>query len=469
MVRTVLEDIPFLEDTPLSNSTTPPRFLKSQPLEPKRRWSLLFLFLALPAIAVMPAAMSGCKKKDDSSAAGTIKVGIMHSLTGFMAISEKSLKDVELMAIQEINDAGGVQVGDKKMKVEAVVEDGASEFVTGFPEKAKKLLLSDKVAAVFGCWTSSSRKSVLKIFEDNNGLLFYPVQYEGNECSKNVIYTGAAPNQQILPAVDYLYNKLGKRKFYLLGSDYIFPRTANQIVIAHLKNVYKLDPVAEKYTPMEQREYKAVVDAIRDAKPDVVLSTINGDSNLDFYNQLVAAGITADQIPVMAFSVAEDELRPLPKDKFAKYEGHMAAWNYFESIDTQANKKFVENFKTYCEKNKLEGGRDRVTDDPIEASYFMVHMWAKAVEKAKSTEVDKVREAIKDLVFDAPGGKVKIDGKNFHTWRPVLMGKINKDAQFDILERSPEWVRPEPYPPVAYQLDCDWTKGGTIKLEPKTK
>jgi urea transport system substrate-binding protein len=449
--RKVGEIFPFaLPERGLSLSST--SSLPTFPAGGRPLWGRLVravtVLLGVPLLALLSLTMSGCSKKSSD----TIKVGIMHSLTGTMAISETSLKDVELMAIDEINKAGGV-LGKQ---IEPIVEDPASDFETGFPEKAKKLLLQDKVAAVFGCWTSASRKSVLKIFEDNNGLLFYPVQYEGNECSKNVIYTGAAPNQQILPAVDYLWKEMGKRKFYLLGSDYIFPRTANQIIIAHLKKKYMTDPVAEKYTPLGHKDYKSIVDDIRKRQPDVIFSTINGDSNINFYNELADAGITAKEIPVLAVSVAEDELRGLDKQKFQKFVGHLAAWNYFQSIDTPANKEFVKKFRAWTK------DESRVTDDPIEASYFMVYMWKNAVEKAKSTDVDKVREAIKDLVVDAPSGKVKVDGKNFHTWRPILIGRINQDAQFDILYRSKEWVRPDPYPPVAYPYDCDWSRGGKI-------
>src|SRR5579884_3910025 len=241
------------------------------------------------ASSLSPFLLSGCSKKSDGD---TVKVGIMHSLTGVMAISEKSLNEAELLAIEEINAAGGV-LGKK---IEPVIEDPASQFDTGFPEKAKKLLLNDKVAAVFGCWTSSSRVAVKSIFEKNNGLLFYPVQYEGNECCKNVVYTGAAPNQQIIPAIEYLHDKMGKRRFYLLGSNYIFPQTANQIIIAVLKEKYGLDPVNEEekgqkaeYVPMDQKDFKASVDKIQKAKPDVVFSTINGDSNLPFYVEFAKA------------------------------------------------------------------------------------------------------------------------------------------------------------------------------------
>jgi urea transport system substrate-binding protein len=414
------------------------------------------------AQALAPFWLAGCsngptgagkttKPVSASGGGGPIKVGILHSLTGTMAISETSLKDVELMAIDEINAAGGV-LGQK---VEAIVEDPESKFTTVFPEKAKKLLLKDEVAAVFGCWTSVSRKNVLPVFEENNGMLFYPVQYEGNECSKNVVYTGAAPNQQILPAVEWLMSKDGgsKKKFYLLGSDYIFPRTANLIIVKYLESK-GLKPVAEEYTPLGHLEYANVVQAIKKTEPDVIFSTINGDSNVNFYNELAAQGITADKIPVVAVSVGEDELRGLDP---AKVKGHLAAWNYFQSIDTPKNKEFVKKFQD-------KYGKDRVTDDPIEAAYMMVYFWKMAVEKAGSTEVDKVREAFKtNIEFDAPGGKVKLDPKTQHTYKPFLMGKIRDDKQFDVVYRTP-LLEPIPYPPVAFPgWGCDWTKGGVTK------
>src|SRR5207248_636800 len=288
-----------------------------------------------------PFVLSGCQGGGAGGGGSKIKVGILHSLTGTMAISETSLRDVELMALEEINKAGGV-LGKQ---VEAVVEDPESKFRTVFPEKAKRLLLRDKVAAVFGCWTSVSRKNVLPVFEENNGLLFYPVQYEGNECSKNVVYTGAAPNQQILPAVEWLMGKDGgnKKKFYLLGTDYVFPRTANLIIVQYLRSK-KLEPVEEKYTPFGHKDYQAIVQDIKEKQPDVIFSTINGDSNVNFYNELAAQGITADKIPVVAVSVGEDELRGLDP---SKVKGHLAAWNYFQSIDTPKNKEFVANFRKF--------------------------------------------------------------------------------------------------------------------------
>jgi urea transport system substrate-binding protein len=402
--------------------------------------------------ALSPFVLSGCSGGNDGD---KIKVGILHSLSGVMEISERSLHDVELMAIQEINDAGGL-LGKK---IEPIVEDPKSDMDTGFPDKAKKLLQSDKVATVFGCWTSSSRKAVLPVFEKNNGLLFYPVQYEGNECSKSVVYTGAAPNQQIIPAVEYLWDKMGRKKFYLLGSDYIFPQTANQVIIALLKSKYKTDPVAVKYVPMDQKDFKNVVDDIKDKKPDCIFSTINGDSNLPFYREMATNKISAREMPICAVSVAEDELRSLVPVKGAMdvLAGHLAAWNYFQSIDTPKNKEFVAKFKKYTKDDK------RVTDDPIEAAYFQVYFWAEAVKKANSTDVDKVREAVRGISYDAPGGKVTVSAKNQHTVKPFRMGEILKDGQFKIVyETAP--IEPDPYPPIAFPNNqCDWTKGGDIK------
>jgi urea transport system substrate-binding protein len=381
-----------------------------------------------------------------ATAAEPIKVGIMHSLSGTMAISETSLRDVELLAIEEINAKGGL-LG---RKVEAVVEDPASDWPT-FAEKSKKLLLRDQVCSVFGCWTSASRKAVLPVFEKNNGLLWYPVQYEGNECSHNVFYTGAAPNQQIGPAVSWLLKNRGK-KFYLLGSDYVFPRTANMIIKAQLK-AEGGQLVGEEYTPLGHMEYSTVVNKIRAAKPDVVFSTINGDSNVAFYKQFRNAGITAKDIAVMAVSVAEDELRGIGG---SVAEGHYAAWNYFQTVDTPENKRFVDKFKTRF-------GKNRVTDDPIEAAYFQVHLWAQAVAKAGSTEVNAIRAAALGQEFKAPEGLVRIDPKNLHTWKTVRIGQIRADGQFNVVYSTDGPVRPEPWNRLLFpNRDCDWTRGGTV-------
>ncbi|HZS51741.1 MAG TPA: urea ABC transporter substrate-binding protein [Bryobacterales bacterium] len=405
-------------------------------------------FLKKTAGAALAAAASGLTGLScGGRSSQPIKVGIMHSLSGTMAISETSLRDVELMAIEEINAAGGV-LG---RQVQAIVEDPASDWPT-FAEKSRKLLLSDQVCSVFGCWTSASRKAVLPVFEKNNGLLWYPVQYEGNECSHNVFYTGAAPNQQIGPAVTWLLKNRGK-KFYLLGSDYVFPRTANGIIKGQLAQEGG-QLVGEEYTPLGHMEYSTVVNKIRAAKPDVVFSTINGDSNVAFYKQLRNAGITADDIPVMAVSVAEDEVRGIGGSVAA---GHYASWNYYQSVDTPENKAFVAKFKA-------KYGDNRVTDDPIEAAYFQVHLWAQAVQKANSIEVDAIRAAALGQEFKAPEGLVRIDPKNQHTWKTVRIGKIREDGQFDIVWSTDGPIRPEPWDKIQFpKRDCDWTRGGTVE------
>ena len=377
----------------------------------------------------------------------TIRVGILHSLSGTMAISEVSLKDVELMAIEEINKAGGV-LGKK---IEPVIEDGASDW-PNFAEKAKKLIEKDKVSTVFGCWTSASRKAVLPVFEKLDHQLWYPVQYEGLECSKNIFYTGAAPNQQIEPAVTWLLKNKGK-KMYLLGSDYVFPRTANAIIKAQLKKEGGT-LVGEEYTPLGATEYNTIIAKIKKAKPDSIFSTLNGDSNVAFYKQMKDAGISAKEIPVMAVSVAEDELRGIG-GKTA--EGHYAAWNYFQSVDTPANKEFVKKFKA-------KFGKDRVTDDPIEAAYIAVYLWKQAVEKAKTVDIAKVRNAAYGMTFDAPEGKVTVDTNN-HIYKTVRIGEILPTGQFKVVYATPKPVEPQPWTPLIQTpfSGCDWTKGGNIK------
>jgi urea transport system substrate-binding protein len=397
--------------------------------------------------ALGPFVLSGCSGKGGDK----IKVGILHSLSGTMAISEASLKDVEVMALEEINKSGGV-LGKQ---VEWVIEDPESKFTDVFPAKARKLLNKDKVVAVFGCWTSVSRKNVKPVFEEDNGLLFYPVQYEGNECSKNIVYTGAAPNQQIIPAVDWLLSKEGgsKKKFYLLGTDYVFPRTANLIIVKYLESK-GMKVIAEKYTPFGHKDYATIVQDIVNKAPDVIFSTINGDSNVNFYNELASQGVTADKIPSVAVSVGEDELRDLDP---ATVKGHLAAWNYYQSLDNQQNKEFVKKFQDMY-------GKNRVTDDPIEAAYIGVYLWKAAVEKAKSTDVDAVREAFKsNIEFDAPGGKIKLDPENQHIWKRFMMGRIRDDKQFDVVYKT-ELIKPDPYPQVVFPgWGCDWTKGGVTK------
>lgn len=400
----------------------------------KKQFMYFFLLLVL--------ALAGCSsnesdssssdsstdEKDQTSSEDTVKVGILHSLSGTMAISEVSLRDAELMAIEEINLNGGV-LGKK---IEPIVEDGASDWPT-FAEKAKKLIEQDKVATVFGGWTSASRKAMLPVFEQYKGLLWYPVQYEGMEQSPNIFYTGATTNQQIVPAVDWLLENVGK-KFFLLGSDYVFPRTANQIINAQLK-AKGGTVVAEEYTPLGHTDYNTIINKIKSTKPDVIFNTLNGDSNVAFFKQLRDAGITADDIPVLSVSIAEEEIRGIGANVL---EGHYAAWNYFQTTDTPENKTFVENYKK-------KYGSDRVTDDPIEAAYNAVYLWKAAVEKAGSFEVDKVKAASDGIEFKAPGGTVKIDGETQHLYKTVRIGKVRADGQFDEVWNSDELVKPDPY------------------------
>lgn len=376
-----------------------------------------------------------------ATAEDTIKVGILHSLSGTMAISETSLRDVVLMAVEELNAEGGV-LGKQ---VETVVVDPASDWPL-FAEKAKELITKEEVAVTFGCWTSVSRKSCLPVFEEYNALLFYPVQYEGEEQSLNVFYTGASPNQQLVPAAEYAIKELGAKKFYLLGTDYVFPRTANKVLKAYLKSVGVPDEnVVEEYTPFHHQDYQSIVSKVKEfaATGDAcVLSTINGDSNVPFYKEFANQGLTSEDCPIIAFSVAEDELRAMEVPPLV---GHLAAWNYFQSIKSPENRTFVKNFKKYCKRNGLPGGADRVTDDPIEAAYFGVKVWAAACEKAGSTDVDAVREAVYGLEFDAPGGAKKMHASNQHTYKPVYIAEIKKDGQFKIVDESDGLVEPDSY------------------------
>ena len=376
-----------------------------------------------------PAAMGTTASRAAGAATGdTIKVGVLHSLSGTMSISEVSVRDATLLAIDEINAAGGV-LGKK---LQPVVEDGASDWPT-FAEKASKLLQQDKVAVVFGCWTSASRKAVLPVFERLNGLLFYPVQYEGLEQSPNIFYTGAEPTEQIVPAVDYLL-KQGKKKIYLLGSDYVFPRTANKIIKAQLA-ASGGTVAGEEYTPLGATEFSTIISKIQAAKPDAIFNTLNGDSNVAFFKQFKDAGFTADKLPVLSVSVAEEEVRGIGADNIA---GHLVAWNYFQTTNTPENKKFVAAYKA-------KYGANRVTDDPIEAGYFGVYLWKLAVEKAGSTDVAKVKAAAGGIEYNAPEGKVKIDGATQHTWKIVRIGKVRPDGLIDEVFSSGTAVQPDPF------------------------
>jgi len=394
-----------------------------------------------------------------AQAADTIKVGILHSLSGTMAISETSLKDVALMTIDEINANGGV-LGKK---VEAVVVDPASNWPL-FAEKARELIQKDKVAAVFGCWTSVSRKSVLPVFEELNGLLFYPVQYEGEESSYNVFYTGAAPNQQAIPAVEYLMSKEGggAKRFVLLGTDYVYPRTTNKILRYFLnsKGVADAD-IWETYTPFGHADYQTIVAKIKEfaaGKPTAVVSTINGDSNVPFYKELGNQGLKAEDVPVVAFSVGEEELRGVDTKPLV---GHLAAWNYFMSIDTPENKAFIKKWQDYVKKNKLPGGDKRVTNDPMEATYIGIHMWRQAVEQAGTTDVNAVRQALGYQTFKAPSGyEIQMDARNHHLHKPVFIGEITADGQFNIVWQTDGPIRAQawsPFIPDSAKKVADWT------------
>ncbi|MDS4059684.1 MAG: urea ABC transporter substrate-binding protein, partial [Candidatus Contendobacter sp.] len=357
-------------------------------------------------------------------AADTIKVGVLHSLSGTMAISETTLKDTVLMLIDEQNKKGGL-LGKK---LEAVVVDPASNWPL-FAEKARELLQKEKVAVVFGCWTSVSRKSVLPVFEELNGILFYPVQYEGEESSKNVFYTGAAPNQQAIPAVDYLMKDLGVKRWVLAGTDYVYPRTTNKILEAYLKaKGVKDEDIMINYTPFGHSDWQSIVANIKKfgsaGKKTAVVSTINGDANVPFYKELGNQGVSAKDIPVVAFSVGEEELSGIDTKPLV---GHLAAWNYFMSIKNKANDAFIKEWHAFIKNPK------RVTNDPMEAHYIGFNMWVKAVEKAKTTDPDKVIDAMIGIEFPNLTGGVAKMLPNHHLTKPVFIGEIQADGQFDVV------------------------------------
>ena len=423
-------------------------FLKSQGGVSKMKFKsiiLAFVFFIITAV--------------QAQAADTIKVGILHSLSGTMAISETSLRDVALMAIEEINAKGGV-LGKK---LEPVVVDPASNWPL-FAEKARELIQKHKVAVTFGCWTSVSRKSVLPVFEELNGLLFYPVQYEGEESSFNVFYTGAAPNQQAIPAVEYLMSEDGgaAKKWVLLGTDYVYPRTTNKILNYFLKSkgVAKKD-IMETYTPFGHSDYQTIVADIKKfaaGTPTAVVSTINGDSNVPFYKELGNQGLKAEDIPVVAFSVGEEELRGIDAKPLV---GHLAAWNYFMSQDTAENKGFIKKWKAYVKKHKLPDGSKRVTNDPMEATYIGIKMWAQAAEQAGTTNVDAVRQAVGGQTVQSPSGyTITMDAANHHLHKPVVIGEITENGQFDVVWKTDGPIRAQawsPHIPDSKEKVADWT------------
>ena len=395
----------------------------------------------IAGLSVLSMTAAGCGSSDDTSSSGPnadatpgisankIKIGVLHSLSSFMAISEVSVKDAELLAIDEINKAGGV-LGKQ---IKPVVEDGASDWPT-FAEKAQKLISKDKVAATFGGWTSASRKAMLPVFERNKSLLYYPVQYEGLESSPYIFYTGATTNQQIIPGLEYLQEELKVKRLFLVGSDYVFPRTANKEIKAWAK-ANGMEIVGEEYSPLGNTDYATTINKVKEADPDAVFQTINGDSNVAFWKQFTDAGLNAEKLPVISVSTAEDEVRGVGIKNIV---GQYVAWNYYQTTEGAANEKFVKAFKARY-------GKDRVTDDPIEAGYVGVHLWARAVEKAGTTDVEKVKAASKGLEFDAPEGKVTIDGSNQHIFKTARIGKLRPDGLIDEVGGSGKPIKPDPY------------------------
>jgi urea transport system substrate-binding protein len=401
--------------------------------------------LALAGALMLPGARA--------QAEDTIKVGVLHSLSGTMAISETTLKDTVLMMVDDINKKGGL-LGKK---VEAAVVDPASNWPL-FAEKARELIQKDGVAVVFGCWTSVSRKSVLPVFEELNGLLFYPVQYEGEESSNNVFYTGAAPNQQAIPAVEYLMGKEGGevKRWVLEGTDYVYPRTTNKILEAFLKaKGVAADDIMINYTPFGFSDWQTEVAAIKKfasaGKKTAVVSTINGDANVPFYKELANAGIKASDIPVVAFSVGEEELSGIDTKNLV---GHLAAWNYFESVKNPTNEAFIKEWHTFIKSDK------RVTNDPMEATYIGFKMWAQAVAQAGTTEVNAVRQAMYGQKVKAPSGFTAVMNTNHHLSKPVMIGEIQPNGQFEVVWQTKQAIKADawsPFLPEDKGKVADWT------------
>ena len=368
-----------------------------------------------------------------------ILVGVLHSQTGPIAVSEQAMIEAEQLAFEEINAAGGL-LG---RPIQWIIADGASDWPT-FAREAERLISDEGVTVLFGCWTSASRKSVLPVLERSDHLLIYPMAYEGLEACPNVIYTGAAPNQQITPAVQWCQSALNARRFFLLGSDYIWPHCVNAIISDQLMGL-GVEKVAEQYVPFGSTNLKAYVQEIVDTQPDAILCSVVGDSAIAFFRELRKAGISPDDIPVITFALAEDELR---STNHADMVGHYAAWNYFQSIDSEENKRFVSAFKERY-------GADRVTSDVIAAAYNSVYLWANAVRESGNTDVQQVRNALRQQSLNAPEGIIAVDPSTQHTWRPVYIGKIQADKQFEIVWTSNGSVRPVPYP--ITRSKRDWT------------
>lgn len=406
-------------------------------------------FSALAAALVMVTASSGCgwgrtvaqknaleaSATDASNASScvdvsgpTIKIGFVNSLSGTMAISETTVNKSLHMAADEINAAGGVL--GKQLKV--VDQDGKSEPAV-FAEKARSLIEKECVAAVFGGWTSSSRKAMLPVFEADNALLFYPLQYEGMESSPNIFYSGAAPNQQIVPALDYLKEQ-GHKKLFLVGSDYVFPQTANRVVNAYAEG-NGMEVVGEEYTPMGSTDFTTIVNKLKTSGADAVVNTLNGDSNVAFFKEYKASGLTADQVPVISMSIAEEEISAIGLENV---KGQLTAWNYYQTLDSSENQKFVKNFKA-------KYGASKPTSDPMESAYTSLYLWKAMVEKAKSFDVDKVKAAADGVTFNAPEGKVTVDGENHHIYKTSYIGRIEDDLLIHTVWQSDGPIAPDPY------------------------
>lgn len=406
-------------------------------------------FSALAAALVMVTASSGCgwgrtvaqknaleaSATDASNASScvdvsgpTIKIGFVNSLSGTMAISETTVNKSLHMAADEINATGGVL--GKQLKV--VDQDGKSEPAV-FAEKARSLIEKECVAAVFGGWTSSSRKAMLPVFEADNALLFYPLQYEGMESSPNIFYSGAAPNQQIVPALDYLKEQ-GHKKLFLVGSDYVFPQTANRVVNAYAEG-NGMEVVGEEYTPMGSTDFTTIVNKLKSSGADAVVNTLNGDSNVAFFKEYKASGLTADQVPVISMSIAEEEISAIGLDNV---KGQLTAWNYYQTLDSSENQKFVKNFKA-------KYGASKPTSDPMESAYTSLYLWKAMVEKAKSFDVDKVKAAADGVTFNAPEGKVTVDGENHHIYKTSYIGRIEDDLLIHTVWQSDGPIAPDPY------------------------
>ena len=387
-------------------------------------------------LATVSLFVAGCNGGIAPLSSNTVKVGLLHSLSGTMAISEVPVLEAEKLAIEEINSAGGV-LGKQ---IEIIEEDGLSDPRI-FAEKARMLLTTKNVATIFGCWTSASRKAVIPIMENENSLLWYPVQYEGMENTKNVVYTGSTMNQQIIPAIDYLLRN-GKKRMFLVGSDYIFPHTANKVIKAQL-NAMGGECVGEEYTPLGHTDYAGLIERIKAIHPDVIINTLNGDTNAYFFRQLSEAGISADEIPVMSFSIAEIEIQYIGAENVA---GHLTAWNYYESLDNPENRSFISAYKRAY-------GNARLTDDPVEAAYTAVYLWKTAVERANSFDTNAVRNALAMIDLRTPEGEVKLDGETQHVFRSLHIGRVKSDGMIEIIESTPP-IKADPY-----LKTYEWAKG----------